>query len=147
MPLIINDRIDIALAVGADGVHLGQTDMPINIARMLLPPGSIIGISCNDKAQVQKAVADGADYVGIGSIYSTQTKKLTSPIVGVRNVGELLDLLNGTTIKAVAIGRRKSKTLPNLSNSQTQVASNLRTLFALCMVQFQPQEEVLMVLL
>lgn len=105
VPLIINDRVDIALAVGADGVHLGQTDMPISIARKLLPPGMIIGISCNTKEEVKVAVNEGADYIGIGAIYATETKKLTSPTVGVRGVGELLDMLDGTNVKAVAIGK------------------------------------------
>jgi len=95
--------VDIALAVEADGVHLGQTDMPIHVARKLLPPKTIIGVSCNTIDQVKKAVEDGADYVGIGSIYPTETKKLTSPTVGVRAVGEFLQHLDDK-VKAVAIG-------------------------------------------
>ena len=69
VPILINDRIDIALAIGADGVHLGQTDMPISIARRLLPEGSIIGISCNNIDHAKRAVEEGADYIGIGAIY------------------------------------------------------------------------------
>ena len=102
--MFINDRIDIALAIGADGVHLGQTDMPIAVARHLLPEGSIIGISCNNADHARRAVDEGADYIGIGAVYSTQTKKLTSPIVGVRGVGEILECLKGTSVKAVGIG-------------------------------------------
>ncbi|KAJ7594574.1 thiamine biosynthetic bifunctional enzyme Thi4 [Mycena floridula] len=111
VPLLINDRIDIALASGADGVHLGQTDMPIAVARQLLPKGAIVGLSCNTVKDVEQSVADGADYVGIGSVYSTSTKKLTSPVIGVRNVGALLKVLDGTGIKAVAIGGIKSSNL------------------------------------
>ncbi|KAK0505022.1 thiamine biosynthetic bifunctional enzyme Thi4 [Armillaria luteobubalina] len=111
VPLFINDRIDIALAVGARGVHLGQTDMPVDVARKLLPPETIIGVSCNTLGHVEQAVRSGADYVGIGAIYGTQTKKLTSPEVGVRGIGPLLQELDGTKVKAVAIGGIKQSNL------------------------------------
>jgi thiamine-phosphate diphosphorylase / hydroxyethylthiazole kinase len=104
VPIIINDRIDIALAVNARGVHLGQSDMPVALAKQLLPSGTLIGVSCNNISQVKKAIEDGADYVGIGAVYGTQTKALTSPILGVRNVGPLLAALHDTRVKAVAIG-------------------------------------------
>jgi Thiamine monophosphate synthase len=104
VPLLINDRVDVAIAVNARGVHLGQTDMSVVQARSLLPHGSIIGVSCNNEDHVRTAVRDGADYVGIGAVWGTQTKKLTNPIVGVRNVGAMLDILDGTNVKAVAIG-------------------------------------------
>ncbi|KAG6337093.1 hypothetical protein ID866_2004 [Astraeus odoratus] len=84
VPLIINDRVDIAIAVKADGVHLGQTDMPVHVARALLPQNAIIGVSCNNIDHVRKAVEDRVDYIGIGPIWLTNTKKLTSPVVGVR---------------------------------------------------------------
>lgn len=108
MPIIINDRVDIALAIGADGVHVGQTDMPVSIARSLLPPTSIIGVSCNTVEHVKKAVEEGVDYIGIGPVWTTQTKKLTNPILGVRGVGEMLEALDGTDVKAVAIGMSPS---------------------------------------
>lgn len=73
-------------------------------ARILLPTGSIIGVSCNNEDHVRKAVQDGADYIGIGAVWGTQTKQLTSPLVGVRGVGALLEILDGTNVKAVAIG-------------------------------------------
>lgn len=101
---MINDRIDIALAIEADGVHLGQTDMPISVARKLLPESAIIGISCNNSEHARKAVDEGADYIGIGAVWSTQTKQLTSPVVGVRGVGEILEHINGTSVQAVGIG-------------------------------------------
>lgn len=107
VPLIINDRIDIALAVQADGVHLGQTDMPVHVAKSLLPAGTVIGVSCNDTDHVKKAIEDGVDYIGIGAVWGTITKKLTSPAIGVRGVGLLLQALDGTNIKAVAIGMQK----------------------------------------
>jgi len=104
VPIVINDRIDIALAIQADGVHLGQTDMPVSIARSLLPEGSIIGVSCNTKSHVETAVKNGADYVGIGAVWGTTTKALTSPVIGVRGVGEMLKSLDGHKVQAVAIG-------------------------------------------
>ncbi|KJA27567.1 hypothetical protein HYPSUDRAFT_62643 [Hypholoma sublateritium FD-334 SS-4] len=111
IPLLINDRIDVALTIGAAGVHLGQTDMPVEQARRLLPPDAIIGVSCNTVAHVQEAVRARVDYIGIGAVWGTQTKKLTSPIIGVRGVGAMLEALAGTDIKAVAIGGIKSTNL------------------------------------
>lgn len=103
VPVIIDDRVDVALAMGAAGVHLGQTDMPVPVARALLPPGSIIGKTCNSPAHVRAAVAEGADYVGVGPVWGTQTKKVKHPVVGPRGVGEMLEALDGTDVKAVAI--------------------------------------------
>lgn len=71
---IINDRADLALAVGADGLHVGQEDLPARRARALLRPGMILGVSTHDPAQARRAVADGADYVAVGSIFPTATK-------------------------------------------------------------------------
>lgn len=78
--------------------------MPIAIARSLLPKNTVIGISCNDVQQVRTAVQNGADYVGLGAIWGTQTKALISPIVGVRGIGAMVEALDGTKVKAVAIG-------------------------------------------
>ncbi|KIP06612.1 hypothetical protein PHLGIDRAFT_24498 [Phlebiopsis gigantea 11061_1 CR5-6] len=103
VPLIIDDRVDVALAVGADGVHLGQTDMPVPVARALLPLGTIIGKTCNTPAHVRIAVEEGADYVGLGPVWGTLTKQVKSPVVGPRGIGELLHALDGTDVKAVAI--------------------------------------------
>lgn len=72
--LLINDRVDLALAVDADGVHLGQTDLPIQVARELLGPEGIIGRSTTNPAEMQRAIAEGADYIGVGPVYETPTK-------------------------------------------------------------------------
>jgi thiamine-phosphate diphosphorylase len=72
--LIINDRADLALAADADGLHVGQDDLPARQARALLPPGMILGVSTHDPEQARRAVADGADYVAVGSIFPTTTK-------------------------------------------------------------------------
>lgn len=71
---IVNDRIDLALAVDADGVHLGQEDMPIAIARQLLGPQRIIGRSTTNPDEMQRAIQEGADYIGVGPVYETPTK-------------------------------------------------------------------------
>ncbi|KAL1736241.1 Hydroxyethylthiazole kinase family-domain-containing protein [Schizophyllum commune] len=104
VPLLINDRADIALAVGAAGVHVGQDDMNARDVRRLLPAGAVVGVSCNSADDVRRAIADGADYIGIGSVYGTATKNVKNPLLGPRAVGPLLALLDGTDVRAVAIG-------------------------------------------
>ncbi|MBR8837070.1 MAG: thiamine phosphate synthase [Stigonema ocellatum SAG 48.90 = DSM 106950] len=71
---IVNDRVDLALAVDADGVHLGQQDLPIAIARQLVGPQRLIGTSTTNSQEMQQAIADGADYIGVGPVYETPTK-------------------------------------------------------------------------
>ncbi|KAD3336339.1 hypothetical protein E3N88_31858 [Mikania micrantha] len=74
IPLLINDRVDIAMACDADGVHVGQSDMPVNKVRALLGPEKIIGVSCKTPEHALKAWADGADYIGSGGVFPTNTK-------------------------------------------------------------------------
>lgn len=74
VPLLINDRIDVALACDADGVHVGQSDMPVPTARALLGLDKIIGVSCKTPEQAHKAWIEGADYIGCGGVYPTNTK-------------------------------------------------------------------------
>jgi len=74
IPLIINDRVDVALAVGAEGVHLGQDDLPCEIARRLLGPGTIIGLSVETWQDVERAQSQPVDYLGISPIFATPTK-------------------------------------------------------------------------
>jgi thiamine-phosphate pyrophosphorylase len=71
---VVNDRADLALAADAGGLHVGQDDLPALEARRLLRPGMILGVSTHDEAQARRAVADGADYVAVGSIFPTATK-------------------------------------------------------------------------
>ncbi len=99
IPLIINDRIDIALATGADGVHLGQDDLPIDVARNLMG-NKIIGISTHSLAQARQAAEDGADYIGIGPVYSTTTKPDVNPI-GCEIIHEICKTIS---LPIVAIG-------------------------------------------
>ena len=74
VPLIINDRLDIVLAVGAAGVHLGQDDLPCAVARRLLGEDYIIGVSAHNPAEAVQAVSEGADYLGCGAVFGTATK-------------------------------------------------------------------------
>ncbi len=74
VPLIINDRLDIAMAVGAAGVHLGQDDLPCAAARKLLGEGYIIGVSAHNPAEAKAALQSGADYLGCGAVFGTATK-------------------------------------------------------------------------
>ena len=100
IPLIINDRIDIALAIGCDGVHLGQNDMPAGIARNILGNNKIIGVSASTLEEAQKAEKDGADYVGVGAMFLTTTKDDAKAVT----VLSLKEIKEGISIPVVAIG-------------------------------------------
>ncbi len=92
---IINDRVDIAMASGADGVHLGQKDMPADIARKLLGKKRIIGVSASSLEEALQAEKDGADYIGFGHIYPTYSKEKGFPPLGpetLQNTAALLSL-------------------------------------------------------
>ena len=95
VPLIINDRIDVALACGAQGVHLGQSDMPVAVARRLLPPQVFIGLSVETMDDVANAAMQPVDYLGVSPIYPTPTKTDTAPpwgLDGLRHVRAATDL-------------------------------------------------------
>ena len=100
--LVVNDRLDVALAVGADGVHLGQTDVPIEEARRLVGDRMWIGASTHDVAQVEAAVAAGADYIGFGPIFATRTKANPDPVRGVS--GLVAAVRAAGRVPVVAIG-------------------------------------------
>lgn len=101
VPLIINDRIDIALAINADGVHLGQSDMPIEIARKILGKDKIIGISAGNIEEALEAQNKGADYLGLGTTFFTGTKKDINKPIGLDGLKELTKNIK---IPSVAIG-------------------------------------------
>src|SRR5947209_9284280 len=79
VPLVINDHVDLALATGADGVHVGQHDLPVAVARRLLPAGAIVGCSTNNPDEARAAEAAGASYIAVGRIFPTQSKTVTRP--------------------------------------------------------------------
>jgi thiamine-phosphate pyrophosphorylase len=89
VPLIINDRVDVAQAVKADGVHLGQTDMPLKVAKKILGDSMIIGISAESQQDAVEAEKGGADYLGVSPIYATPTKTDTAPPLGLEGLREI----------------------------------------------------------
>ncbi|MGH7167246.1 MAG: thiamine phosphate synthase [Nitrospiraceae bacterium] len=98
---LINDRCDLALAVDADGVHLGQEDLPPPLARRVLGAGKIIGVSTHGAAQVREATESGADYLGFGPIFPTATKPHHEPVVGIEGLRQVRPL---TRLPIFAIG-------------------------------------------
>ena len=100
VPLIINDRIDVAMAVNAAGVHLGQSDMPAFIARKIIGNDMILGVSATTKEEAEKAVRDGADYLGVGAMYPTGTKTDAKLVT----VQELIEIRRQINVPIVAIG-------------------------------------------
>ena len=100
VPLIINDRVDVALAIDADGVHVGQTDMPCDVTRRLIGEEKILGVSAATIDEAKKAQKDGADYIGTGAVFPTKTKD-DAPSVTKQ---ELKDIVDSIDIPVVAIG-------------------------------------------
>ncbi len=100
IPLIINDRVDIALAIDADGIHVGQQDLPAQTVRNIIGEGKILGVSANSVESAIKAQKDGADYIGVGAVYSTNTKTDAGVITRER----LLAVRQAVTVPIVAIG-------------------------------------------
>lgn len=99
--LIVNDRLDVALACGADGVHLGDDDLPVEAARRIAPEGFIIGRSVDTPEEAAAAEAAGASYVGYGPIFATSTKRDTGPVVGTAGISAVRAAIR---IPIVAIG-------------------------------------------
>ena len=100
VPLIIDDRVDVALAVCAEGVHVGKSDMPVHIARRLMGNDKIVGATAKTVEQAEEAFKQGADYLGVGAIYPTTTKVKTV----LTSVDTLKDICNAVPIPANAIG-------------------------------------------
>jgi thiamine-phosphate pyrophosphorylase len=107
---IINDYVDIALAIDADGVHLGQEDMPIKEARKILGKNKIIGISTHTLKQAIEAQAEGADYIGFGPIFHTTTKNAGRP----KGVNALIEIKRHIKIPVVAIGGITFENVPDV---------------------------------
>ena len=100
VPLIIDDRVDVALAVDAEGVHVGQTDMPVFAARKLMGDGKIVGATAKTVPQALEALEQGADYLGVGAIYPTTTKVKTV----LTSTETLQDICKAVSIPVNAIG-------------------------------------------
>lgn len=100
VPLIIDDRVDVALAINAEGVHVGQSDMPVNLARKLMGKNKIIGATTKTVEQAKEAYEQGADYLGVGAIYPTTTKVKTV----LTSTNTLRDICEAVEIPVNAIG-------------------------------------------
>ncbi|WP_299522890.1 thiamine phosphate synthase [uncultured Methanobrevibacter sp.] len=112
VPLIINDRIDIALAIDADGVHVGQSDMPAKIARSMIGKDKILGVSAATITEAKKAQSDSADYIGVGAVYPTNTKDDATSV----SKKELKEIVNSIDIPVVAIGGITQKNTHELTD-------------------------------
>ena len=100
VPLIINDRVDVALAIDADGVHVGQSDMPCDVTRKIIGPNKILGVSAHNIEEAMKAESDGADYIGSGAVFPTSTKADANSV----SKQELKNIVESINIPVVAIG-------------------------------------------
>lgn len=100
VPLIINDRVDVALAVDAEGVHVGQSDMPCDVTRALVGSDKIVGVSAATIEEARKAESDGADYIGAGAVFPTATKD-DAPKITKKDLKEIVESIS---IPVVAIG-------------------------------------------
>lgn len=98
---IVNDRLDLALALQADGVHLGPDDLPPAIARGLVPPGFLIGVSVDNVREACQAAGQGASYLGAGPVFPTRTKLDTGPVLGIPGLAEIAAAV---TLPVVGIG-------------------------------------------
>ncbi|KAL1624571.1 thiamine biosynthetic bifunctional enzyme [Diplodia seriata] len=108
VPLLVNDRVDVALAAGIEGVHIGQDDMDLTTARQLLGEDAIIGVTASSAEEAIRAAKDGADYLGLGTVFATPTKENTKSIIGIAGLRDILRALSEqediADIKTVCIG-------------------------------------------
>ena len=113
VPLIINDRLDIALAVDAAGLHIGQSDLPAAVVRKILGPDKILGVSTARLDEAVKAQTDGADYLGVGAMFPTGTKKNTRSVT----MDELAEIRAAVDIPIVVIGGVNEKNCAQFSGT------------------------------
>jgi len=145
--VIINDRVDAALALGADGVHLGQTDMPVAAARRLLGNAAIIGFSTHNIEQVKTALKLPIDYLAFGPIFPTQSKRNADPVAGLDALG-LIKSINGrlpvvaiggidksNVVEALSAGADSAAIISAIVADTTQIAKNVRDFLTLSAIQ------------
>lgn len=126
VPFVVNDDVECALAVGADGVHVGQDDMACERARALLGPDVIVGVSTQTVEQARAAEAAGADYLGVGGVTGTATK----PEAGVLTPDEFRAIAAAVNIPVVAIGGVNAETIPLLAELNVDGAAVVSAIFA-----------------
>ena len=126
VPLIINDNVYAAKAAGADGVHLGQDDMPPVEARKILGADKIIGVTAKTVTQAKKAQDDGADYLGSGAVFGTSTKSNAKKM----EIGVLKDITASVSIPVAAIGGINAENVPRLKDTGIAGAAVVSGIFA-----------------
>ncbi len=126
VPLIINDDGDLALAVGADGVHVGQKDLPVAVVRRIGPAGWIIGASTNNVAEARKAEADGADYVSVGNLFGTSSKDDTRPAT----LDVLTHVKEAVSVPVCAIGGISEANIASVIAARADIASVISAVVA-----------------
>ncbi len=125
--LVVNDRLDVALAADADGVHLGQDDLPAARARRLLPSGRLLGVSTHSLVQARRAVADGADYIGVGPVFATATKETGHAPLGLAG---LAAIAAAVPVPVVAIGGIGPVEAPQVIRAGAMAAAVISALMA-----------------
>lgn len=126
VPFVINDRVDIAKEIDADGVHVGQSDMEAGKVRETLGPDKIIGVSAQTVEQALKAQENGADYLGVGAVFTTGSKDDAKPV----SVETLKAICSAVTIPVVAIGGVNERNIAQLSGSGICGAAVISAIYA-----------------
>jgi len=115
--LIVNDRVDVAIAAEADGVHLGQNDFPIALARKLLGKSRIIGGSAASLEEARKCLAEGTDYIGFGPVYPTTSKADADPVTGIKLLKQAVEII---PLPIIAIGSINIENTPAVIRAGAQ---------------------------
>lgn len=126
IPFVINDEIEIAQEAGADGVHVGQDDMPVEEVRKILGKDKIIGVSAHNVEEAVRAERGGADYLGVGAVYPTSTKENTSAV----SMEEMKKICQTVSIPVVAIGGIKKNNMKVLTGTGVNGIAVVSAIFA-----------------
>ncbi len=125
VPFIVDDRVDIALIVGADGVHVGRDDVPPATCRQLMGPRAIVGLSTHDPAQVLEAAAAPVDYLSYGPVFPTRTKANPDPVVGLDGLRAIRPLVARPLVAIGGITRRNAAAIVSAGGDGAAVISDL----------------------
>lgn len=136
IPFIINDNLNVALAVDSDGIHIGQDDLPVNFVRDKIGPNKILGVSVHNLNEAKKAESDGADYLGVGAVFSTTTKNDASNVTS----KELLDITTNVDLPVVAIGGINQNNCLQLKGSKINGIAVVSAIMAAANIKKATQE-------
>jgi len=123
--LVVNDRPDVALILGADGVHLGQDDLDPHAVRTLLPPGTLLGVSTHTLEQLERAAGAPVDYLAIGPVFATRSKAAPDPVVGLEMVRKARALAAGTLVAIGGITEENARSVVEAGADGVAVISAL----------------------